>query len=132
VLLSCWKGNTKIASFDLDGTLIVPKSQSKYPSVRSDWKWLFPEVKTKLQQLHNEGWKIVIFSNQAGVEKGHENLNHITGKIIDLASEVSKFDIIFVFEFGSDMTTNWIFLPLIFLETCLVRISLSSFHCLCD
>jgi bifunctional polynucleotide phosphatase/kinase len=82
------QGNSKVASFDLDGTLIVPKNQTKYPSGPTDWKWLFPGVKTKLQQLHADGWKVVIFSNQAGIEKGRERLDHVTGKIIDISQEL--------------------------------------------
>jgi histidinol phosphatase-like enzyme len=85
-----------------------------------------------LQQLHSEGWKIVIFSNQAGVEKGHENLNHVSGKIIDLATEVSKFNIIDVFELCSNLTTSRVLSSYPLCEIILVGISLSSLHCLCN
>lgn len=58
----------KLAVFDLDSTLIVPSSGKKYPSGASDWKWWHPSVPTKLRQLHHEqGYRIVILSNQAGL-----------------------------------------------------------------
>jgi histidinol phosphatase-like enzyme len=49
---------------------------------------LFDEVKPKLIELNKDGWNIVIFTNQAGVEKGKTRIDDITGKILDLSEEV--------------------------------------------
>ena len=60
-------GCSKIAAFDMDGCLIVPKSGAKFPKDSNDWKLLSNQVRSKLNMLHNDGYKIVIFTNQAGV-----------------------------------------------------------------
>eukprot|EP01097_Dermamoeba_algensis_P011417 TRINITY_DN884_c0_g1_i2.p1 TRINITY_DN884_c0_g1~~TRINITY_DN884_c0_g1_i2.p1 ORF type:complete len:291 (+),score=75.39 TRINITY_DN884_c0_g1_i2:98-970(+) len=84
----------KVASFDMDHTLIEPKSTNKkgeaatFPANRSDWRWLLPEVPTKLRELHADGFRIVIFTNQGGIEKGKQKQSDITGKIDDLAAEL--------------------------------------------
>lgn len=80
---------TKLASFDMDDTLIRPKSGAKFPKNRSDWRWLFPSVPEKLKKLHDEGFGVVIFTNQAGIGKGHVKAADIKGKILDLAKELN-------------------------------------------
>eukprot|EP01125_Pyxidicula_operculata_P021644 TRINITY_DN845_c0_g4_i1.p1 TRINITY_DN845_c0_g4~~TRINITY_DN845_c0_g4_i1.p1 ORF type:complete len:419 (+),score=124.86 TRINITY_DN845_c0_g4_i1:858-2114(+) len=82
------KGSTKIASFDMDGTLIEPKSGRKFPTGRSDWRWWNDSVPTKLKSLYEQQYKIVIFTNQGGIEKGKQKRADITGKIQDLAAEL--------------------------------------------
>ena len=56
----------KIAGFDLDNTLIETFSGRKFPTGIDDWK-MSKKVSYRLQQLHKENAKIVIFSNQAGI-----------------------------------------------------------------
>ncbi|GAA5987146.1 hypothetical protein JCM5350_003861 [Sporobolomyces pararoseus] len=58
--------SNKIAAFDLDGTIIVPKSGNKFPKDKDDWKFWSNEVKAKLRAVHGEGYAIVFISNQAG------------------------------------------------------------------
>ena len=55
----------KLACFDLDFTLIKPKSGAKFPRNGSDWMFLMPNVVNKLQDLHD--YVIVILSNQSGL-----------------------------------------------------------------
>uniref|UniRef100_A0A7S0DTA9 Uncharacterized protein n=1 Tax=Amorphochlora amoebiformis TaxID=1561963 RepID=A0A7S0DTA9_9EUKA len=69
----------KVVAFDMDGTLIEPKSGSKFARNRTDWRWLFDNVPTKLKGLYNAGYKIVIFTNQAGIEKSRTNASDIQG-----------------------------------------------------
>lgn len=52
----------------LDGTLISTKSGNVFPKDVSDWKLWSAKVSPKLQQLHADGYKIVIFTNQRGIE----------------------------------------------------------------
>lgn len=79
---------TKLASFDMDDTIIRPKSSAKFPKSRSDWKWLFPVVPEKLKKLSDDGYAVVIFTNQAGIGKGHVKASDIKGKILDLSKEL--------------------------------------------
>jgi len=79
------KGSKKIAAFDMDDTLITPKSGQKFPKNREDWKFKFDEVEEKLKKLNEDGYKIVIFSNQAGIEKKKQKASDIKGKIWDIA-----------------------------------------------
>jgi len=78
------KPSEKVAGFDMDGTLVFPKSGAKFPKNRSDWSWWHEKVVPRLQQLHKDGLKVVIITNQAGISKGHQAQNDITGKILDL------------------------------------------------
>lgn len=48
--------SVKIAGFDMDGTLIEPKSNKKFATGPTDWKFWDDSVKTKLSQLHSEGF----------------------------------------------------------------------------
>ncbi|GAA5905538.1 polynucleotide 3'-phosphatase [Sporobolomyces salmoneus] len=63
------KPSNKIAAFDMDGTLIVPKSGNKFPKDKEDWKLWSPEVKAKLRAVHDQGYSILLISNQAGNPK---------------------------------------------------------------
>ncbi|KAJ6020882.1 Polynucleotide kinase 3 phosphatase [Penicillium herquei] len=56
--------NRKIAAFDLDSTLIKTRSGNKFPRSADDWQWWDGSVATKLGSLHEEGYQLVIFSNQ--------------------------------------------------------------------
>lgn len=79
----------KVASFDLDGTLIATKSGKTFATGRSDWKFLFPNIPEKLRALHADGTCIVIFTNQMGLEKGKLKVSEITGKIDDIVDQLS-------------------------------------------
>lgn len=59
-----------VAAFDIDWTIIRTKSGKKFPTGQSDWTFFDPKVPVKLKELHDEGKKIVFFTNQGGVEKG--------------------------------------------------------------
>lgn len=60
--------NTTMAGFDLDGTLIKPKSNKKIPKSATDWQLFSVWTKIKLQQvLRENSSRFVIFTNQNGV-----------------------------------------------------------------
>ena len=63
------KPSEKIAALDMDGTLIVTQSGKVFPTGPADWKLFNNKVKTKLNSMHDDGFKIVVFTNQAGLEK---------------------------------------------------------------
>jgi bifunctional polynucleotide phosphatase/kinase len=80
--------SSKIAGFDMDHTLIEPKSGAKFPRDSNDWRWMFPQVKSALANLYNQGYNIVIFSNQAGVTKGKQNPQDLKKKIENMMSDL--------------------------------------------
>eukprot|EP01116_Phalansterium_solitarium_P019492 TRINITY_DN5461_c0_g1_i2.p2 TRINITY_DN5461_c0_g1~~TRINITY_DN5461_c0_g1_i2.p2 ORF type:complete len:232 (+),score=10.17 TRINITY_DN5461_c0_g1_i2:46-696(+) len=58
--------SSKIASFDFDGCLAKTSLFKKGPDA---WSLMFPTIPTKLRALHNDGYKIVIFTNQSDIGK---------------------------------------------------------------
>ncbi|BGP14822.1 hypothetical protein JCM10213_001812 [Rhodosporidiobolus nylandii] len=66
------KGSSKVAAFDIDGTVITPKDGRKFPRDETDWQLLYPEVIPKIRDAHAAGFSIVLISNQAGTPKNQE------------------------------------------------------------
>lgn len=76
---------TRVAIFDLDGTLITVRSGKKFPINSRDWKLLDDmQVPAKLRLLHDAGYIIFVLSNQLGVSKGHVTLLDMTSKVDDI------------------------------------------------
>jgi len=72
VIYKCYKTQTpnkKIAGFDLDDTLIRPKGKAKFPKNEDDWQFKFTFIPSKLKKLVEEGYNVVIFSNQNGFSR---------------------------------------------------------------
>jgi bifunctional polynucleotide phosphatase/kinase len=76
--------SNKIAAFDLDYTLIKPKSGRKFPKDADDWV-LLDGVKKKLQEFYKAGYKIVIFTNQGGasfnIDEFKKKIENISNKL---------------------------------------------------
>jgi bifunctional polynucleotide phosphatase/kinase len=53
---SNFKGSTKVAAFDLDGTVIAPRSGNKFPKDKDDWKYWNGTVPKVIRDLHADGW----------------------------------------------------------------------------
>lgn len=53
-----------VSFYDLDGTLIKPRSGAKWPKDREDWAWWHVSVPAKLKKEVEEGRHIVVISNQ--------------------------------------------------------------------
>lgn len=53
-----------IIFYDLDGTLIKPRSAAKFPKGRDDWIWWHPSVPSRLAEEWERGRHIVVISNQ--------------------------------------------------------------------
>lgn len=90
----------KIAAFDLDGTLITPASGKKHSNEASDWKWWDASVPAKLRSMYEEGYRIVLLSNQAGITirpdpkiKGPKNPRRLPMWKQKLAAVLSQLDL---------------------------------------
>ncbi|KAK3074794.1 DNA kinase/phosphatase Pnk1 [Teratosphaeriaceae sp. CCFEE 6253] len=79
----------KIAAFDFDDTLVTTKSGNKFSRGPDDWRWWHSTVPARLKQLHDDGYAIVVVSNQAAVslrtdtktpKDGMKSLNNLKGK----------------------------------------------------
>ncbi|XP_071443892.1 uncharacterized protein F21D5.5 isoform X2 [Hetaerina americana] len=75
------EGREKVAAYDMDGTLITTKSGRVFPKDCDDWKILFTEVPGKLKKLWSSGYKIVVFTNQAGIESGKMRIEDFKRKV---------------------------------------------------
>jgi bifunctional polynucleotide phosphatase/kinase len=73
--------NKKIAAFDLDDTLIKTKSGKDFYEDVNDWEIYDKSIPGKLFKLINDGYQIVIISNQLGISKGKTKLNEWTAKV---------------------------------------------------
>lgn len=81
--------NSKIAGFDLDYTLIKPKSNRRFPKDENDWKFLFgKDTKEKLIEV-SKTHRIVIFTNQKGISKGKLTVDELQNKLNNFFKELN-------------------------------------------
>lgn len=73
------KFRPKLACFDLDHTLIQPKSKKVYPIDEKDWE-LKDNVLNTLQYFHDNNWSIIVFSNQKQGGKRMLNIKQLYNK----------------------------------------------------
>lgn len=72
------QASDKIIAFDLDDTLLTPKSGAVFSKHKDDWRLLYDQkndktINDKLQKYILDGFRIVIISNQSGIRKGRTN-----------------------------------------------------------
>lgn len=58
---------SRVIAFDLDHTIIVPKSNGRFAQNSDDWKFWHSEVPRSIASLFAEGCGIVFLSNQQGL-----------------------------------------------------------------
>ncbi|KAL3163075.1 hypothetical protein ABBQ32_009495 [Trebouxia sp. C0010 RCD-2024] len=80
------KPSSKIAAFDMDGTLIGTKRSATFPIDEHDWKFFNKQVPKELQAIHQKGFKIVIFSNQNAIKSALEGkmAKKIKGRVTNM------------------------------------------------
>lgn len=75
------EGSSKIAGFDMDNTLIKTVSGNVFPKNVDDWQLNYGSIPNKLKSLHSNGFKIVVFTNQRGIETGKVTMDELKKKI---------------------------------------------------
>jgi len=84
----------KIASFDLDDTIIKTKSGKQFPQSADDWEFWNSEVINKLRKLVEEGYKLIIFTNQKGISSGKLKKETLINKLNQIHNKLGvPFDI---------------------------------------
>ena len=71
------KQSSKIALFDMDGTLIINRNGRRV----TDWEFFNPSVPQKLKELKEKGFRIVIASNQMGISLDLVSATDLQNKI---------------------------------------------------
>ena len=79
---------SKVASFDLDQTLIDTKSGKKFPKDGNDWVWKYPNVPEKIKELSRENYSIMIISNQAGIVKDKKSGDQWSEKLDQIVQKL--------------------------------------------
>ncbi|XP_054732144.1 uncharacterized protein F21D5.5 [Anastrepha obliqua] len=82
------KALSKVAGYDIDGTIITTKSGNVFPKHADDWQILYPEVPKKLKLLHESGYKICFFTNQGGIGSGKVKLDDFKRKIKEILTKL--------------------------------------------
>ena len=66
--------------------LLHENLEKKFPVDAHDWIYLNNKVAIKIKELSALGYKIVIFTNQAGIQKGHTKEEDIKTKLANIAA----------------------------------------------
>jgi bifunctional polynucleotide phosphatase/kinase len=84
---------SKVASFDFDGTIACLKGKHTWPIDGNDWRWFDSSVPAILNHLILQGYCIVIFSNQKGIEKDSKSKNKqaFVGRIENTAKNWERY-----------------------------------------
>lgn len=82
------ENRSMIAAYDLDGTLIKTKSGLVFPKDYDDWQIIYANVPTKLKKLYKDGYKIVIFTNQASFTSGKLNPDSFKNKLKNIIQKI--------------------------------------------
>jgi len=70
--------------------LIKVKSGGKFAKDSNDWVLLNDKVTSTIKEYYDKGFKIVIMTNQGGIEKGHTTLETVQKKIQAIVDTVRK------------------------------------------
>ena len=78
----------KMAAFDYDWTLVSPKNGKTFPSNIDDWEWLYPTIPEKIKNYYDDGFMIVIFTNQS------KNWKHDQIKLVASSLDIPIFIVV--------------------------------------
>jgi len=77
----------RLIVLDVDGTLVKPKSGATFRKSADDWQWL-PGRLERCQELHSQGVKLALATNQGGVAFGHLDAFEIEQETRIIASAI--------------------------------------------
>lgn len=72
---------------DLDGTVIVTKSGKTFPVNKEDWQFN-GNILERIEKYVDDGYFIMIVSNQGGIELGHVFLNDFRHKMRQVINQI--------------------------------------------
>jgi len=91
--------DAKIAAFDMDDTLIKTKSGKDFAEDENDWEIFDKCIPQKLAKLVDDGFMLVIISNQLGISKGKVHIDTLKSKLELLVNYLNlNFIILCAFE----------------------------------
>lgn len=79
----------KAVFIDLDGTLITTKSGRRFPIHSEDWKFI-PDTLNALKYFYKRKYKIIIVSNQGGIEEGYISESVFINKVEHICKSLEK------------------------------------------
>ena len=79
----------KIASFDLDHTIIKTKSGRVFPKDKDDWELYNNKVIDKLHELYNDNYEILFFTNQSSLSKSEKKKEDFILKINNIIKYIN-------------------------------------------
>jgi bifunctional polynucleotide phosphatase/kinase len=95
-----------------------------------DWVWWHETVPKKLAELHKDGYRLIIFTNQAGIEKGHTKLDDIKRKCEKLIEETNAPIYVFIATGESHFRKPATSMYDYFVENCNQNVEVSYSKCL--
>uniref|UniRef100_A0A1I7VDI6 Bifunctional polynucleotide phosphatase/kinase n=1 Tax=Loa loa TaxID=7209 RepID=A0A1I7VDI6_LOALO len=78
-----------IAAFDFDGTVIITKSGKTFPENEDDWQFFCESVPHALTDIVGKDFKVVIFTNQRGIQKGSQDRDAFCRKMEKVCQEIN-------------------------------------------
>lgn len=75
---------------DMDGTLITTQSGQTYPQGVDDWQLAYENVVGRIHQYKARGYKIVIVTNQGGIECNFVTEEEIKTKLANVISFLQR------------------------------------------
>jgi len=128
-IIYSFNGNQNLsncACFDLDWTLIKPKSGNVFPTDKNDWQFLFPNTLSKILQLQNN-FKIIIFTNQPSISndllsKFNNIIQHFNHNVYFIVSITKSY-------YRKPNTGMWDFLNQYLINSNYQINKLNSFYC---
>jgi HAD superfamily hydrolase (TIGR01662 family) len=80
----------KALFLDLDGTLIETRSGNTFPKDEKDWKFK-SRVLGKIKQFFDQGYKLIVVTNQAGIDEGYATPLEFNLKVQNINDQISNF-----------------------------------------